>query len=132
MLTTYYKNLLADHIWHTAAEAELPETYYITFSSTEPQEDGTGVTEPDASSGFARVALTGLTDAVDGEVFNGANLEWAELISDQGAISYWALFDAPTGGHLLMSEPLPAVKHMDAGTAMVMKPSKLSLKVLGA
>lgn len=131
MVTTYFKNLIANHVWHTSAEATLPATYYLALSTTEPFEDGTGVTEPEASSGYARIAVANLADAVNGSVKNTNSLSWSELTTDQGVASYWALFDAATGGNLLMGNSLSA-KHLDAGTEITIKSGKLTLSVLGA
>lgn len=129
IVTTYFKNLLANHIWHTSAETALPTTYYLALSSTEPLEDGTGVTEPSTTSSYARIALANLADAVNGIVKNISSLVWDELTSNQGTVSYWALFDASTGGNLLMSGAIDE-KHLDSGTSMTIKPEKLTLSVL--
>ena len=129
MITTYFKNMISNHIWHTSSEVDLPGTYYLALSTTEPLKDGTGVTEPDASSGYARIALVDLADAVDGTVTNTTSLSWNELSTDQGVASYWAMFDAPSGGNLLMSNSI-STKHLDAGTEIVTKPGKLMLSVL--
>lgn len=131
IVTTYFKNLLANHIWHTSAETTLPTTYYLALSSTEPLEDGTGVTEPSTTSGYTRIELANLADAVNGVVTTTSSLVWDELTSSQGTVAYWALFDAATGGHLLMSEAIDE-KHLDSGTSMTIKPDKLNLSVLGA
>lgn len=130
MVSTYFKNLVADHVWHTSAETALPATYYLALSSTEPMEDGTGVTEPETASGYVRVPIVDLADAVDGAVNNTTVISWPELITDQGAASYWAIFDAPSGGHLLMGNSL-STKHLDAGMELKFNPGKLTLRVLG-
>lgn len=132
MATTYYKDLLANHIWHTSAESELPTAYYATLSKTEPLEDGTGVTEPDASSGFTRLELAGLSEAENGVVVNTGTLQFPKLTSDQGVTTHWAIFDAPTGGHLLMGGAHASAKHLDAGTSLILDPGQLTLQVLGA
>ncbi|MGM9608350.1 MAG: hypothetical protein ACI3XJ_12680 [Oscillospiraceae bacterium] len=131
MVTTYFKNLIANHVWHTEAETTLPTKYYLAMSTTEPLENGTGVTEPDTSSGYARIELTGLANAVNGVVKNSNSLAWDELATDQGVLCYWALFDAVTGGNLLMGNALTS-KHLDAGTEIKISPEKLTLSVLGA
>ena len=131
MVTTYYKNLLANHIWHTSAESDLPAAYYATLSLTEPLEDGTGVTEPDAASGFARIMLTDLAEAANGSVVNAATLQFPKLTSDQGVATHWAIFDAQTGGHLLLGGEHASPKHLDSGTSMIIDPGQLTLQVLG-
>ena len=131
MVTTYFRNLVADNVWRTAGASSLPETYWLALSSTEPLEDGTGVTEPDALCGYVRTQMHSLTAAVDGAVQNGAILSWPKTSAAGGAVTYWALFDAESGGHLLMGNPLDAEKHLDAGTSIAVEVSGLTLNVLG-
>lgn len=132
MVTTYFKNMLANHIWHTADAAALPENYYLALSATQPQEDGTGVTEPGAASGYARAAMTGLGVSADGVVKNASVISWPKVTTNEGGVGHWALFDAATGGHPLMGGSLEEVKHLDKGTTMTIDPETLVLKVLGA
>lgn len=132
MVTDYFKNLVADVVWHTSAEAALPDTYYLTASVTEPLEDGTGVTEPSAASGFARIAMGNLGAAVDGVTKNTSSLIWPKVAVDAEAVAYWALFDAEAGGNLLMGGALDGTKHLDAGTSLALDTGALELHVLGA
>lgn len=131
MVTTYFKNLVADNLWHTVGATALPEQYHLALSSTEPQEDGTGVTEPSVDSGYTRVVMSGLTAAVDGAVKNGSMINWPKLNLDAGTASYWALYDAAEGGNLLMGNPLDGLKHLDAGTTISVEINGLTLNVLG-
>lgn len=132
MVTTYFKNLVADVVWHTAAGASLPDTYYLTASVTEPMEDGTGVTEPSAASGFGRIAISGLCAAKDGVTANTISLIWPKVAMDAEAVAYWAMFDAPSGGNLLMGDALDGTKHLDAGASLALDIGDLELHVLGA
>lgn len=131
MVTTYFRNLVADNVWHTAGATSLPETYWLALSSTEPLEDGTGVTEPSAAAGYARTQMQGLTAAVDGAVNNGAIISWPKMATADGAVEFWALYDAQTGGNLLMGDPLDSLKHLDAGTSISVEVNGLTLNVLG-
>ena len=132
MVTTYFKNLVADVVWKTAAGASLPETYYLAASTTQPLEDGTGVTEPDSATGYSRVAMSELAQAVDGVTTNSAAISWPKVILDAGAVTHWALFDAAEGGNLLMGGEFDSVKHLDPGTTLTVEAEGLELHVLGA
>lgn len=133
MITTYFKNLVANHVWHTAGETALPSSYYLAISSTEPKEDGTGVTEPTAISGYARTKMSGLGSAVNGEVANEIVIAWPKFLKDEGGFGYWALYDTEQSGtgHLLMGDRFDSVKHIDAGTTMSIETNGLTLRVLG-
>lgn len=133
MVTTYFKNLVADNVWHTEGASALPSTYYLAMSTTEPQEDGSGVTEPSQSSGYRRVAISALSAASNGEVRNTERLAWPKVISNEGVVGYWAIYDAAerAGGNLLMGGALNESKHLESGTAMMIDANGLTLKVLG-
>lgn len=130
MVTTYFKNLVADVVWHTSAGASLPSSYYLAVSSGEPMSDGTGVVEPDASSGYARVEMTGMNPAVDGATKNSTSISWPKVTVNAGEISYWAMFDAQAGGNLLMGGALNGLKHLDAGTTFTIDPNGLELRLV--
>lgn len=130
MVTTYFKNLVADVVWHTSAGASLPSSYYLAVSSGEPMSDGTGVVEPNASSGYARVKMTGMNPAVDGATKNSTSISWPKVTVNAGEISYWAMFDAQAGGNLLMGGALDDLKHLDAGTTFTIDPNGLELKLV--
>lgn len=132
MVTTYFKNLVANVVWKTPAGANLPEAYYLAASTTEPMEDGTGVTEPDVATGYARVRVSELMAAVDGVVKNGVALIWPKVTLDGGAVTHWAILDAQSGGHVLMGGAFDSTKHLDPGTTLTVDENGLELHVLGA
>lgn len=132
MVTTYFRNLVADNVWHTAGTASLPAEYWLALSSTEPLPDGTGVTEPDASCGYSRIKLANLSAAADGRTSNSTSLSWPKLTLSAGTASYWVLYDGETGGNLLMGDTLDSLKHLDAGTTIIVDAGNLSLSVLEA
>lgn len=129
MISTYFKNMVADVVWKTVSDATLPDTYYLALSSTEPAEDGTGATEPDTSCGYARVPVTALSSAVDGVTSNSVAISWPKIITDGGIVSCWILYDAATDGNVLMSGSLGGSKHLDAGFSISILAGKLSLNV---
>lgn len=131
MVSTYFKNLLSDHIWHTTASKNLPVNYYLALSATQPLEDGTGVKEPKAASGYARVAMSNIGAADNGVVTNTTPISWPKVASNEGEVGYWAIFDEATGGNLLMGNAFESVRHLDSNTTITIDPSGLTLRVLG-
>lgn len=131
MLTEYFKNLIANNLWHTAGDAssDIPATYYLALSSSEPKTDGTGVVEPSIAS-YRRKELTSLKTAVDGLTTNAQSITFDRFeTADATPVRYWALFDASSGGHLLMGGQLDHSVHIDAGTAIDFPAGAISLAV---
>lgn len=136
MITTYFKNLVMNHMFHTSAEQTLPAKYYLGWSTAVPNEDGTGFAEPDSATGYARIELEGLSDAVDGMVSNSARLSFAEAISNQGKATAYGVFDAQEAGNLLIFDELnPGAdnekKTVEGGTTLYIKPSETKFVLKG-
>ncbi len=131
MVSTYFKNLVANAVWQTGASAALPENYYLALSSTEPLADGTGVTEPASVSGYVRVKLAGLSNADNGVVTNTSTISWPKLLVSAGVANYWVLFDDAIGGHILMGEAIQNPIHLDANCTISIEPNTLTLYVSG-
>lgn len=83
-----------------------PATYYVALSSTEPNDDGTNVTEPSGSTavGYARLAVTKNTTnfptTTGRSITNGVDLTFATpaVGDDWGVLGWYALYSASTGG----------------------------------
>ena len=106
MITTYFMNKIQDDIFVT--DYAKPSTYYLGVSSTVPVVAGTGFTEP-VGKGYSRVALTRGSDfvpAVNGMSKNKNNEEFPLSTDDWGTMIWWGIFDAPTGGNLLIANTL--------------------------
>lgn len=54
--TNYLENKVLDHVFG-GGDFTRPATIQIGLSTTEIEEDGTGITEPQAADGYARVSL---------------------------------------------------------------------------
>lgn len=71
----------------------------IALSTTDPGEDGSGITEPSGGA-YARVTVTNngtnFPAAASGEKSNGAAITFPSATGDWGTISHWALYDSGT------------------------------------
>lgn len=133
MITTYFKNLIANSIWNTSAKTELPTTFYLALSITPPASDGTGVSEPDASIGYARIEIPVLTTANDGQVTNSETIAWAKTtLGIEVPVTHWCVFDAQTDGNLLIWEALDKPIYIDSNMTLAIDKNALILRVLGA
>lgn len=130
MNTTYFLNLVAGNVLQTKTIPALPTKYYLGLSSTAPALDGTGATEPAASAGYARVELTSLSEPTNGHVTNDAAIDFAESTADWGTMTHFVVFDALTGGNLLMFGNLSVSRTVEAATIMTIKAGSLNLSVV--
>ena len=105
MTTTYFLNVIAGNVFQTKTSPALPTEYYIGVSTTAPNMDGTGVTEP-KDSAYARVKVASLTAPENGVVKNAADIPFADATQDWGTCTHFVMYDAKTGGNLLMAGKL--------------------------
>lgn len=83
-----------------------PSTLYLAVSTTAPNEDGTGITEPGGGIGYARVAVpnNGTTfdvAALNGDIAekkNAVGLNFLAATGSWGTLTHWIFFDSLTGG----------------------------------
>lgn len=128
MNTTYFLNLLAGNVFRSKTSPGLPSTLYVGLSSTTPNMNGTGFTEP-TDSAYKRVQLTGMSAPSNGEVSNSARLSFQESVGKWGTMTYFGVFDASSGGNLLMYGALTPKRTIDEITVMGFKPGTLKLSM---
>jgi hypothetical protein len=113
---------LLDHIHSDAAYAP-PATLYAAVSTTTPTEESAGswnFTEP-GGGGYDRVATTAATwnaatDADPSLKDNVAEIDFGQASGAAwGTLTYFGLFDAITGGNLLLGGAIATPKTIDDG-----------------
>lgn len=129
MNTTYFLNLVAGNILGTKKTPAIPSAYYIGLSSTAPNIDGTGVTEP-VGGGYQRVELTSLGEPVSGVVTNQLAVDFEESTAEWGTMTHFVIYDAADGGNLLIYGPLSASRKVETATIMTIKKGALNLSVI--
>ena len=130
MNTTYFLNLVSGNVFGSKKTPAVPEKYYLGLSSAAPALDGSGVVEPGDGTGYARVELTSLSAPVNGVVTNNAAIDFAESTSEWGTMTHFVVYDALTGGNLLMYGELSASRRVEAATIMTIKLGSLNLSVV--
>lgn len=87
--------------WLGNVDPTPPATWYFGVSTTPINNDGSGVTEPAASTGYTRITipnnLNSWNDATNGIVTNKIRLEFPELQADAGTAVWYFLAPAATG-----------------------------------
>ncbi|MFH1716957.1 MAG: hypothetical protein ABIF19_06370 [Planctomycetota bacterium] len=98
--TDYWEDKILDHIFGKAVYA--PPTIYVGLSTSNPQDDGSGLAEPDGNA-YARVQTSpgDWSAASGGVVQNAGDVTFAKATGNWGTITHFALFDAATGGNML-------------------------------
>jgi hypothetical protein len=84
-----------------AADFTPPANYYLGLSTTQPADDGSGITEPSGGS-YARVTIPN-TDAYwngasGGETSNEQDAEFAVATGAWGTVGWWVLMSLASGG----------------------------------
>ena len=121
MTSTYFLNCIMGNVFKTQENPTLPNTYYLGLSSTAPAVDGSGVSEPLASSGYQRVELTNLGEPVNGVISNESEISFPESSASWGTVTHFVLYDAPTNGNLLMFNVLSQSRSVETATIVMVK-----------
>jgi len=131
VITTYFMNLLANYTLGGRRDTALPSPLYLGLSSTAPNLNGGNVREPSIGSatGYARTALPQLSDAVNGTVVNEGMISMPESVTAWGTMTHWVIFDAASGGHLLMYGQFANPKSVSAQAALSLRQGELELSV---
>ncbi len=129
MNTTYFLNLVAGNVFRSKTSPAIPTAYYLGLSTTAPTLAGGNVTEPAAAGGYQRVQIENLGAPTDGVVKNTAEIGFDESTADWGTLTHYVIYDAQTGGNLLMYGALPNTRRAEVGTVMVIRPGYLELSV---
>lgn len=125
MITTYYLNCIMGNVFQTDTSPSMPTSFYIGLSKTTPNVSGGNVTEP-SGGGYARVKVTSLGVPDNGSIINTADVNFPESTSDWGTITHYVLYDAASGGNLLLYQPLQASKNIQSDTQARFKAGALT------
>lgn len=135
-LAKFLSNLVLDHIVGRSASINLGGDAYIALSTSEPTADGTNVAEP-TGNGYARVLL-GLNGqaatykigvAADGANTNTAEIHFAKATGAWGTCTHFLIFDALTGGNLLMFGALGSSISPTSGDVAIVEVGALDLSL---
>jgi len=110
-ISDYYENKIIDHMLRGQAFTP-PSTIYLALYTVAPSDAGGG-TEV-SGGGYARQSFT-LTAASGGASENSADITFPTATSNWGTIVAVGIFDASTGGNLLMWADLTQSKTVNSG-----------------
>lgn len=110
-MSNYLENEILDHILGTGAFTH-PSTVYVGLATATFGEGNTG-TEL-TGNGYARQSAT-FSAASNGTTSNSSAIEFPAATGSQGTISHFGIFDASSGGNLLIHGAFSASKTIAAG-----------------
>ena len=112
--SNYWKNEVMNH---TMGKSSIKSTsVYIGLSTSEPNNDGSNLNEPDFDS-YSRV-LTYAEDwdtVFDGCIENVNDISFSLATENWGLMTYFVLFDAATGGNMIIFGKLSPSKNISSG-----------------
>lgn len=134
MNTTYFKNLIMGNVFRTSATPAIPTSYYIGLSSTAPNLSGGNVTEPSATgTAYQRVQLSTLSTPSGGVISNSGAITFPESTGvwfpSTAPATHYVIFDAATGGNLLMYNALTSPRIIETSTVAVIREGSLTLQL---
>ena len=113
----YWENKILNHTFGKTSYT--PPTIYVALSTADPLDDASGLAEPTGDA-YARVQ-TSASDwnaASDGTLDNANNIIFPQATGNWGTITYFALFDAATGGDMLVHGALSQPQTIDSGNTV--------------
>ena len=102
---------LLDHLFNIGAYSA-PDTY-IGLSTADPLDDASGLAEVSGGS-YARVQVTAWSRSGN-EVDNDNAIEFPEATGSWGTVTHACIFDAVSGGNLLISFALDSSQSISSG-----------------
>jgi hypothetical protein len=123
IMTNYLEEKLIDHLFKATAYSEsTPTAWHVALHTAAFGDDGSGGTEVSTSgTTYARVAVTrgaGFTRQSSGDartVENTANVTFGVPSADWGVATHVGLWDASTGGNLIIEAQLQFAKTINNG-----------------
>ena len=110
-MSDYLENKVLDHILGTTAYT-MPTTVYVGLATASFADDNSG-TEL-SGSGYARQSAA-FDAAVSGTADNTATIEFPAATGSWGSVSHFGIFDALTGGNLLIHGSFTTAKTIAQG-----------------
>lgn len=127
MTSTYFLNCIMGNVFQTKLSPGLPSKVYLGLSSSAPDVDGSGATEPLASAGYSRVELNSLDVPTNGVITNRSEISFPESSASWGTVTHFVLYDAPVNGNLLMFNVLSQARSIEQATIVMVKAGSLKL-----
>lgn len=122
-MSDYLENKVLDHVLGTTSYT-MPTTVYIGLSTGSFADDNSG-TELSGGS-YARQSIA-FDAAASGTTDNTAAVDFPVATASWGTVSHYGLFDALSGGNLLIHGAFTASKTVDSGDVLRISAGELDI-----
>lgn len=122
-MSDYLENKILDHVLGTTAYTA-PTTVYVGLATASFADDNSG-TELTGNN-YSRVAAT-FDAAASGTTDNSAAIEFAAATGSWGDVSHFGLFDASSGGNLLIHGAFTTSKTIASGDVLKISAGDLDI-----
>lgn len=130
-ITDYFKNYVLDAVLGDGKAAGIPATMYFGLLSTEPSASGSGTEVSSIGTGYARVAVpndnTRWSNAAGSLKRNAAPIQFPTATSTWGNLGWYGIWDAPSGGNLLIWGALLTPVTVNAGDSPYFNINQLAI-----
>lgn len=128
MNSTYWLNTIMDTMY-TNNTGE----FYVGLSSTLPNKDGSGVSEPSGGN-YSRAKVSGFTAPSNGKVSNSGTLKFpcstGAWFDSTAKAAYWVLFDGSgSNAHVLSGGNLSKAKSIEDNVSITIAANELSISL---
>lgn len=126
--SNYLEGKLVDHVLRNTAMAS-PTTVYLALYTSDPAEDGSGAEA--VYTNYARQASTWTALDANGQTKNAAAVAFPANgnATASTTITHAAIFDALTGGNMLIYGPLANPKTLAVGDVLSFSENGLTLTI---
>jgi len=122
-MSDYLENKVLDMVLGTSAYT-MPAAVYIGLSTGSFNDDNSGVEL--TGNGYARQSIA-FNAAVSGTADNAAAAEFSPATAPWGTVTHFGLFDASTGGNLLIHGAFTVGKLIDTGDILKVSAGDLDI-----
>ena len=128
MNTTYWINSVMSTMFHNS------RTFYVGLSSTPPNADGTGISEP-IGGGYSRAMMPAFTTPANGVIHNSSAIVFPnstnEWFQSHSMATHWVIFDGDgIDAHPLMSGRLEEAITVSIDTVVEIPAMGISISLL--
>ena len=127
MFTTAFINQIMDTVFHgNGSVNDFPQAYYIGLSTTTPTSNGTNITEPSSSAGYARILVDSLGASNNGRVENKNIVDFGKATGEWGKVTHAVLFDGSgSDATMIWCSPLSAAQTISKDNTLIFSTGEL-------
>lgn len=127
-MSDYLENALLDHVFRGLSYTA-PTTLYVALFTAAPSDAGGGTEVSGGAYARASIAAnttswnntqgtaSGASTGTDGTIENAVDITFPAPTANWGTVTHWGVFDAASGGNLLLHAALTQSKTINNGDA---------------